>query len=628
MSTYISRQEKRQLPAVRQRLPSGEVIADHTALGRVRIDNSVCSGCKLCVKACPASSLEMSGKHSVRMIGDHASCIACGDCVAICEPGAISVSRGLGYTGLYKNLGRGEFASPRRAGGNGAAFAPGAPALAEPGKAPTGECPPLAPNGSPSAPLRSWTFLERYPDLAYMTQDDPTALAGLEAHYQRVLEFCHTVVAPRALEIDREMFADPSYVPHDVLAKACEYQLFSMCFPPIFGGTAGHAFGLFITYELIATHCVGIANLLGVSGLAIACVAATFDPRALGYIADLVCEREAQGIPAFLSTCVTEPGAGSDAEDAEEFAGARLGTIARQVDGGYRINGTKVFISNGRLADLHVVVAYGDRRHRPEDMMIVLVPSGSEGLSVPRDEHKMGQMVCSASEVVFDEVFVPDHMVCRLPQGPSQDYAHTGLANVLGLTRAGVGSFATGVAEGAYQTALTFVLDNDFMGRPMQEQQWVRVELANLARRAQVARATYLSAMLAVNKVGLGRTVSAANRAVPRWLVNSRAAKKLRRFITSSPRVLALFQQAGAAASPRHRDIATAFGDTAKVSCSELAMENCQRAISLMGKAGLRHEHGAEKLLRDVKLLQIYEGTNQINMLDFVKRRVARQFAE
>ena len=619
MSEYISRQEKRQHPTVRQRLDTGEVIADNTVLGRVGIDNHLCNGCQLCIKACPASCLEMTGKKSVRMVGDYANCVACGDCVAICENRALSVARGMSYAGLYKHLGRGDLALPRRSFGEG-----GVPAKVANSR---GECPPLAPSGALSAPLRQWTFLERYPDLAFLVKGDPEGFAQLETHYARVIEFCETVVAPRALEIDRQMLEDPTYVPHDVLEKACEYGFFSMSFPPIFGGRGGHFAASFITYELIASHCVGIANLLGVSGLAIACVAATFDPRSIGQIADLVCENEAKGVPTFLSTCVTEPGAGSDAEDAEEFAGARLSTLARRVDGGHLLNGTKVFISNGRLASIHVVVAYSDRRHRPEDLMILLVADGSAGLSVPRDEKKMGQKVCSASEVVFEDVFVPDEMVCRLPEGPTQEYAHGGLANVLGLTRAGVGGFATGVAEGAYQTALKFVLENDFMGRPMQEQQWVRMELAELARRAQVARATYISALLAVSNVGLASTAESTNRSVPDWMVKSRTAKALRRFIMSSPQVLRLFQIAGEKIGPNERDIATAFGDVAKVSCSDLAMENCQRAITLMGKAGLRHENGAEKLLRDVKLLQIYEGTNQVNMLDFIKRRVSRQFA-
>ena len=74
------------------------------------------------------------------------------------------------------------------------------------------------------------------------------------------------------------------------------------------------------------------------------------------------------------------------------------------------------------------------------------------------------------------------------------------------------------------------------------------------------------------------------------------------------------------------RETTCAYGDVAKVSCTELAMENCQKAITLMGKDGLRHEFGAEKMLRDSKLLQIYEGTNQVNLLDFIKRRVIRQF--
>jgi alkylation response protein AidB-like acyl-CoA dehydrogenase len=87
-----------------------------------------------------------------------------------------------------------------------------------------------------------------------------------------------------------------------------------------------------------------------------------------------------------------------------------------------------------------------------------------------------------------------------------------------------------------------------------------------------------------------------------------------------------IFKWAADRQTASNRDVVTAYADVAKVSCTDLALENCQRALSLMGKEGLRHENGAEKLLRDVKLLQIYEGTNQVNMLDFVKRHLVRQF--
>ncbi|CBL44841.1 Acyl-CoA dehydrogenase [gamma proteobacterium HdN1] len=487
------------------------------------------------------------------------------------------------------------------------------------------ECPPLA---EPTAKIAELSFLERYPELAFYLQKDPALGRKMEAHYRRVEQFCRYHLAPHVLDIDLKLRDDPHYVPHELLKKACDYRLFSMMFPASVGGAGEHVISAFMTYEMIASHCVGVANLLGVSGLALACVLASFDPRAISKVARLIVDNEKKGIPTFLSTCVTEPGAGSDAEDADEFTHAQLRTTAKRVPGGYRLNGNKVFISNGALAALHVVVAYdADGAHRPEDLLLFLVARGSEGLSVPRNEKKMGQKVCPASEVVFEDVFVPDEMVCRTGDKGSY-FAYTGIANVLGLTRAGVGAFATGVTENAYRTALQFVRSNDFLGQPMEQQQWVRIELANLARRAQVARATYVSALLAVCAKGLANPITRVpDWGVANWALTQPGIANVRDSLLDSSIAEKLFKRIAATQTTSERDTVTAYGDVAKVSCSELAMENCQRAISLMGKGGFRHENGAEKLLRDVKLLQIYEGTNQVNMLDFVKRRLPRQFS-
>lgn len=493
----------------------------------------------------------------------------------------------------------------------------------EPGVA---ECEPLAAAGLLP---REWTFLERYPELSYYAKRSPWGARKLEQHYRNVCELAERYLAPRALEIDRRMSDEPAYVPTDILEKACEYRLYSSIFPEALGGSGTHLFAAGITGEILATHCVGIANLLGVSGLAIGVVMATFDPRALVRIADLVCKNERRGIPTFLSTCNTEPGAGSDAEDAEEFEGAKLITTAKPVAGGYRLNGTKVFISNASIAALHVVVAFADARHRPEDIRILLVPQGAAGLCVTRNEAKMGQKVCSAGEVVFDDVFVPEDMVCRTnggAPGASSDFARAGLAYILGLTRSGVGSFAAGVAEAAYRTALRYARTHDFMGVALERQQWVRAELAAMAMRAQVARSTYIGSLLTVCNVGALRFLDANYRfGFLGSIGQSELAGALRTRALSTSVAERLFKWWAGRYSGGDRDLAAAMGDVAKVSCSDLAMENCQRAISLMGKDGLRHEHGAEKLLRDVKLLQIYEGTNEIITLDFVKRRLTRQ---
>lgn len=482
------------------------------------------------------------------------------------------------------------------------------------------ECPPLA-----AAPIQLETtaFAQRYPELEFFLRGKPLLARRLRVHYQKVQEFCTRHLEPAVLEIELKQMADPQYFPLELMQKACDYQLFSMPFPTLLGGPGEHIMASFITYELVASFCVGVANLLGVSGLAIGCVLSTFDPRAVAKIAKVVVEKERQRQPVFLSTCVTEPTAGSDAEDADEFSNAKLYTSAKKVTGGYILNGHKVFISNGAFAAIHVVTAYrADGAHRPEDLMVLLVDANSNGIIIPRNEKKMGQRICPASEVIFDNVFVPDDMVCRTGDN-GHYFAYAGIANVLGLTRAGVGGFATGVAENAYKIALTYCTTHDFLGQPMAQQQWIRLELAHLARRAQVCRSTYLGALLAVCSHGVAEPLTRIpDFKIFGWLMNGSLGGKIRDAAFNADWANWAFKAYARRQSEKMRNIVTAYSDVAKVSCTEIALENCQKAISLMGKSGLRHEHGAEKLLRDIKLLQIYEGTNQVNMLDFIKRRM------
>lgn len=484
------------------------------------------------------------------------------------------------------------------------------------------ECPALA---APGATLREWSFAERYPALAQALHGQPALHRQIAAHYDQIVAFCEQHVAPHVLEYERRVAADPGYVPDELLQAACRARLFSSPFPRWLGGAGQHFLAAVITCEVVATHCVGIANLLGVSGLALGSVLATFDPRALHVLARLVCERERRGLPTFLSTCVTEPGAGSDAEDPDEFEHARLTTLATPCAGGYRLRGTKVFISNGALAQLHVVMAYTHTAHRPQDMVLLLVPSDAPGVTAARNEHKMGQMICPATEMVFEDVFVPQHMVCRTRD--HEQFAYTGLANVLGLTRAGVGAFATGVAEGAYRATVTAVQAGMGPGLLAGQEQWVQLEIAQLARRAQLARAGWVDALLAVCHSGMLKPLASMGDAgLPEQLAHTMAVQRVRQLALEHPLTDAFFKWRSASQSERERDVATAMGDAIKVSASDLALENCLSAISLVGKNALRHDLGLEKRLRDAKLLQIYEGTNQINMLDFLKRRVRRQF--
>ena len=106
--SFISKLERSQVPSL-----DGRGAEPH--MGVVDADDDRCTGCNLCVEACPGKALEMVGKHNVRMIkADVVPCIACGDCVAICQPRAITLRSPHRFEGFLKFLHRGELAFPRR----------------------------------------------------------------------------------------------------------------------------------------------------------------------------------------------------------------------------------------------------------------------------------------------------------------------------------------------------------------------------------------------------------------------------------------------------------------------------------------------------------------------------------
>ena len=105
--SFIERKERGQMPGL-----DGRGAPVH--MGVVEIDNDQCTGCQLCVETCPGKALEMSGKQAVRMIeADLVPCVACGDCVAICQPGAITVASPHHYSGFFRFLHRGDLSLPR-----------------------------------------------------------------------------------------------------------------------------------------------------------------------------------------------------------------------------------------------------------------------------------------------------------------------------------------------------------------------------------------------------------------------------------------------------------------------------------------------------------------------------------
>jgi acyl-CoA dehydrogenase len=249
--------------------------------------------------------------------------------------------------------------------------------------------------------------------------------------------------------------------------------------------------------------------------------------------------------------CLTEPGGGSDA--------AALRTRAeRQADGSYRLTGTKIWISNAPEADRYLVFATVDPSKGPKGITAFLMEKGTPGFRFGAHEKKMGIRACPAAELVFDDAEVPAEN--RLgEEGRGYRIALSALAE----GRISIGAGCVGIARSALEQAAAYLKQRKGFGAPLAELQGLRFMLAEMARDVAAARA----------------------------LVHEAARAKDR----SEP--------IGVASS------------LAKWTASDTAMKVATDAVQLFGGSGYSRETGIERLMRDAKGAQIYEGTNQVHRM-------------
>ncbi len=251
------------------------------------------------------------------------------------------------------------------------------------------------------------------------------------------------------------------------------------------------------------------------------------------------------------SFCLTEPGAGSDV--------SAIATTALPDGSGYLIDGVKCFITNGGLADIYVVFALTNPERGIRSLTPFVVERGTPGLSAGKKERKMGIRSSNTSEVIFEQVRVP--VENRLGKEGSGFRA---AMETFDLSRPMIGALAVGVARAAYEAAVNYARERVQFGKPIAMQQAIQFMLADMVMEIEAARA--------------------------------------------------LVFKAAALAEKRERRL-SAYSAMAKAYASDMAMRVTTNALQILGGYGYIRDYPMEKYMRDAKILQIYEGTNQIQRL-------------
>ena len=245
---------------------------------------------------------------------------------------------------------------------------------------------------------------------------------------------------------------------------------------------------------------------------------------------------------------LTEANAGSDA--------GGIQTTAR-LDGDYYVlNGTKQWITNGSVADVYTIIAITDKSKGPRGASAFIVEKGTSGFSFGKKENKMGIRCSITTELVFDN--------CRIPKENIIGKEGMGFIvamKTLDASRTGVGAQGLGVAQGAFDEAVKFARQRVQFGHPIISYQAIQHMLADMAIEIEAARALIYA---------------------------------VARFIDSGA-----------------KDVSKESA-CAKTFATDLGMRVTTNALQVMGGSGYMKDYPVEKMMRDAKILQIYEGTNQI----------------
>ena len=358
---------------------------------------------------------------------------------------------------------------------------------------------------------------------------------------EMVREFVEKEITPYAAEMDAE-----NHMRDGLIDKANEMGLLNVIVPEELDGPGLDSISVATIYEELGKGCAGVATSLAANSLATVPVLLAGTDEQKKMYCDIL---NNGGLAAFA---LTEPGAGSDA------GGVSTRAVHNKEEGTYTLNGTKMFITNGGLAEIFLVFANTRKTGGIRGLTAFIVPKDTPGFSVGKKENKMGIRPSNTTELVLQDVVIPEsYRVGREGEG------FRIAMNTLDSARPFVGAVSVGIAQAALDCAVKYAKERRQFGQPIASFQMVQGMLADMAMKVETAR-------LMVQKAC--------------WM----------------------------------RDQGMEFSKEAamaKCYAADTAMQVTTNAVQVMGGYGYTKEYPVEKMMRDAKIMQIYEGTNQIQRL-------------
>ena len=356
-----------------------------------------------------------------------------------------------------------------------------------------------------------------------------------------VRDFVESEIIPIQSELE-----ESAAFPRDIMRKAGEISLMGMTIPRKYDGAGMDRISYCLALEELARGNASIGltieahNSLGVAHI----FEYGNEEQRRKYVPPLA---RGEQIAAWA---LTEPSAGSDA------AGGRT-TAVRDGDE-WVIDGSKVFITNGSVADIFIVMAMTDRERGARGISAFIVPRGTPGLEIGKDEDKLGLRNSVTSELFFTDMRIPAENIIG-----EEGMGFIGAMQILDRGRTAVGALSVGIARAALAESIKYAKEREQFSRPIARFQAIQWKIAEMATRIEAARSLTLHA---AQLEDLGRPF-------------------------------------------------TKEASMAKLYSSEIAMWACTEAIQIHGGYGYTKDYPVERYFRDVKLMQIGEGTSEVQRL-------------